>query len=256
MISYNIKCLFKARKLCFVLFFGVLLFSDIKNLKKITLRSTTNANDLTVSQNLAISENGLLPYQLCGSNESFIGAGVAFSSFTYKGVEQLIAISASSSWGIGAKLPRVEFLSYFRPNKTNERCPADEGGHCELLPRGGPIMNPNVTCRVVRHGSLPRRGFFSIPAADSLKSRFNGVFSVLNIMCPSLELDLLPNSQSQVEIYIGDEGTRTFALNICYIPVSTVRRASVCVAPVFGIGSTYHSDLNIWRGITSVWPNG
>jgi hypothetical protein len=68
------------------------------------------------SPDLAISENGLLPYQLCGSNESYLGAGISFSSFIHNGVENLIAVTASSSWGEGARIPRVEFLAYFRLN--------------------------------------------------------------------------------------------------------------------------------------------
>ena len=179
--------------------------------------------------NLAISENGLLPYQLCGSNESNLGAGVSFSSFIHNGVEQLIAVTASSSWGEGARLPRVEFLAFFRPNDPKMwNCPGIVG-HCEFLPRGAPIITPNVTCRVLRTGTKSRPGYFSILAAESLKKLFvGGLFSVVNIMCPSLELDLPSFGKTTIELYIGDEGLMTLSLNICYMHVTSIRRASLC----------------------------
>jgi hypothetical protein len=205
--------------------------------------------------NLAISENGLLPYQLCGSNESYLGAGVKFSSFIHKGIEQLITVTASSSWGEDAKLPRIEFLAFFRPNNSQEwNC---NGAHCGVPPRGGPIISPNITCRVVIPGSQFRPGYFSIPAAESLKRLFaGGLFSVVNIMCPLLELDLPPFGSTQVDLYIGDEGTRTFSLNLCYIHVTSVRRASLCTEPLFGISKNDTNSLAFWKGITNVWPNG
>jgi len=210
------------------------------------------------STNLAISENGLLPYQLCGSNESTLGAGIAFSSFIFKNVTQLIAVTASSSWGKGSILPRIEFLAYFRPNDPSvwDRTCSGVSGHCEFLPRGAPIISPNVTCRVV--GEISRPGYFSIPAAESLR-RFcaDGLFSVVNIMCPSLELDLHPSGQSKVELYIGDEvGRITFSLNLCYIHVAFVRKASLCTEPLVGINNNDSNSLAFWRGITNVWPNG
>lgn len=215
-------------------------------------------HNVTTSNNFAISENGLLPYQLCGSNESHLGAGIAFSSFVYKNVTQLIAVTASSSWGEGSRLPRVEFLAYFRPNDPSvwdQTCPG-VSGHCEFLPRGAPIISPNVTCRMV--GSQSRPGYLSIPAAESLK-RFcaDGLFSVVSIMCPSLELDLRPSDQSKVELYIGDEMDQiTFSLNLCYIHVTSIRRASLCTEPLVGISNNDSISLAFWRGITSVWPNG
>jgi len=206
------------------------------------------------SLNLAISENGLLPYQLCGSNESNMGAGIAFSSFLHNGVEHLLAVTASSSWGEGATLPRVEFLAYYRPNDPNVwNCK----GHCEILPRGGPIITPNVTCQILLPGSLPLPGYFSIPAEESLKQRFvGGLFSVVNIICPGLERDLSPSGQTQVELKVGDEGERTFLLNICYIHVLSTHPATLCSEPLFGIGSNDSDSLAFWRGITNEWPNG
>ena len=203
------------------------------------------------SQNFAISENGLLPFQLCGSNESNLGAGIFFSSFVHSGVEQLIAVTASSSWGKGAGLPRVEFLAYFRRNDPSEwNCYG-----CEIFPRGGPIISPNVTCQIL--GSQPRAGFFSIPAEDSLKRHFlGGLFSVVNIMCPSSELDLPLSGHTKIELFIGDEGKRTFLLDLCYIYVSKIRRASLCTEPLVGISNNDEKSLAFWRGITNIWPNG
>jgi hypothetical protein len=205
--------------------------------------------------NVAFSENGLLPYQLCGSNESNLGAGIAFSSFIHDGVEQLITVTASSSWGEGASLPRVEFLAYFRPLSTkHSRCPGDLD-HCEFLPRGAPIISPNVTCRVV--GAQSRPGYLSIPAADSLRRYCEGgLFSVVNIMCPSLELDLPLFGMSKVELYIGDGNESTFSLNLCYIHVTSIRRVSLCTEPLAGINKNDSNSLAFWRGITNVWPNG
>jgi hypothetical protein len=42
-------------------------------------------------------------------------------------------------------------------------------GHCEIPPRGAPIITPNITCQVLQHGGQPRPGYFSIPAAESLR---------------------------------------------------------------------------------------
>jgi hypothetical protein len=75
-------------------------------------------------------------------------------------------------------------------------------------------------------------------------------------MCPSLELDLPPSGKTQVELYIGEKGTRTFTLNICYIHVASIRRASLCTEPLFGIGNNDTMNDTFWRGKTSVWPNG
>ena len=60
-------------------------------------------------RNQAISENGLLPYQL-GSNDSYLGAGISFASFIYSGVKQLLAVTASSSWGEGQDYLESSFL--------------------------------------------------------------------------------------------------------------------------------------------------
>jgi len=202
-----------------------------------------------LTPNLAISENGLLPYQLCGSTESNLGAGIAFSTFVHEGIEQLIAVTASSSWGEGAKLPRVEFLAYFKTRDNH--CPH----HCEILPRNVPVINPTVFCHVL-NTDQHRPGFFSIPAAESLKKFIGGMFHVVNIMCPSLELDLLSSGQTKVELYIGDEGSTTFSLNLCYIHVASVRKASLCTEPLVGINNNDSNSLAFWRGITNVWPNG
>ena len=206
------------------------------------------------SVNYAITENGLLPYQLCGSNETNLGAGFVYSSFIHNGVEQLIAVTASSSWGEGARLPRIEFLAYFRPNDPKEwNC----DGHCEILPRGAPIITPNVTCHMMQPGRHPRSGYFSIPAEENLKQLFvGGLFSVVNVMCPGLELDLPPSGQTRVELFIGDEGKRTLFLNICHIHVSSTRRVSLCTEPLFGIESNNTSSLAFWKGITTTWPRG
>jgi hypothetical protein len=75
-------------------------------------------------------------------------------------------------------------------------------------------------------------------------------------MCPSLELDLPSYGSTQVDLYIGDEGTRTFSLNLCYIHVTSVRRASLCTEPLFGISKNDTNSLAFWKGITNVWPNG
>jgi len=213
---------------------------------------------LTSSPNLAISENGLLPYQLCGADESNVGAGIAYSSFKFNGREQLIAVTASSSWGEGSRLPRVEFLAYFRPNDPSvwDRTCSGVSGHCEFLPRGAPIISPNVTCRVV--GAQSRPGYFSIPAEESLRLYCaDGLFSVVNIMCPSLELDLRITGQTKVELYIGDEaGEITFAINLCYVHITSLWRASLCTEPLFGISKNDSSSQAFWRGITNVWPHG
>jgi len=182
-----------------------------------------------------------------------LGAGISFSSFTHNGVEYLIAVTASSSWGEGAKLSRVEFLSYFRPNDPGKwNCFG-----CEILPRGGPLINPNITCRVLhRPKARSRQGYFSVPAAESLNRLVDGIYNVVNIMCPSLELDLNPSGQTNVELYIGDEGRTTLSLNLCYVHVTSIRRASLCTEPLVSISSTDSNSLAFWRGITSVWPNG
>jgi len=228
----------------FFWFFATLPLSEKST--KVPARTATN---------FAISKNGLLPYQLCGSNETNFGAGIAYSSFNYEGIEQLIAVTASSSWGKGARLPRVEFLAYFRPMSTSHlRCPGDLN-HCEFLPRGAPIISPNVTCRVL--GAQSRPGYLSIPAAESLRRYCEGgLFSVVNIMCPSLELDLPSSGQTKVELYIGDEGITTFSLNLCYIHVKSIRRASLCTEPLVGISKNDSNNLAFWHGITKVWPNG
>jgi len=206
----------------------------------------------TQENNLAISENGLLPYQLCGSNESNLGAGIAFSSFFHDGVEQLIAVTASSSWGNDARLPRIEFLAFFRPNDPSKwTCYG-----CEIIPRGGPLINPNITCRVLRPRSQSRPGYFSVPALESLKRFDDGSVHVVNIMCPSLERDLTPTGRTTMEIFIGEKGTRTFSFDLCYIHVTSVRRASLCTEPLVSISNTDSNSLAFWRGITNVWPNG
>jgi len=92
-----------------------------------------------------------------------LGAGIAFSSFVHEGIEQLIAVTASSSWGEGAKLPRVEFLAYFKTRDNH--CPH----HCEILPRNVPVIIPSVFCHVL-NTDQHHPGFFSIPAAESLKN--------------------------------------------------------------------------------------
>lgn len=203
----------------------------------------------TLPPNLAITENGLLPYQLCGSTESNLGAGIAFSSFIHEGIEQLIAITASSSWGEGARLPRVEFLAYFKSRDS------DCSDHCEILPRNAPLINPTVFCHVLNTDQR-RPGYFSVPAADSLRNLYSGIFNVVNIMCPLLELDIPSSGQTNVELFIGDEGITTFSLNLCYIHVTSIRRASLCTEPLVGISKNDSNSLAFWRGVTNVWPNG
>lgn len=238
------------------IFILIVWFEDaLRNSFQIQSLGTITSNS-SESPNLAITENGLLPYQLCGSNESNSGAGVLFSSFTHNGVEYLIAVTASSSWGEGAKLPRIEFLAYFRPNDPSTwTCPGHQG-HCEILPRGSPIISPKVSCRVLQSGARPRAGHFSIPADESLRRLFGGQRSVVNIMCPSLELDLPPSGITTVELFIGDKGQTTFSLNLCYIHVKTIRRSSLCTEPLSGISSNDTNNLAFWRGITNVWPHG
>jgi len=79
---------------------------------------------------------------------------------------------------------------------------------------------------------------------------------VVNIMCPSLELDLPSSGQTKVELYIGDEGSTTLSLNLCYIHVAFVRKVSLCTEPLVGINNNDSNSLAFWRGITNVWPNG
>jgi hypothetical protein len=200
------------------------------------------------SPNQAISENGLLPYQLCGSNESNKGAGIAFSSFIHDDVKYEIAVTASSSWGEGANLSRIEFLAFFKYKDK------DCTNHCEIHPNN-PIISPTVSCRDVKSGHL-RPGFFSIPAEQSLRKYYGNFFHVINILCPTLELDLPSSGETLVELYIGDEGALTFSLQLCYIHVTSVRSASLCTEPLIGISSNDSRNLAFWRGITNIWPNG
>jgi hypothetical protein len=204
--------------------------------------------------NRAVSENGLLPFQLCGANVPYLGAGMVNSSFTFKGVNYRIAVTASSAWGIGSKIPRVEFLAYYRTGEGG--CPKDSGGHCEIIPRGKPVLNTRISCRIV--GSPWRQGFFSILAEKSLKTRYNGVSNVVNIMCPSLELDLSIYYKNHAEICFDQDEKNPVCLsmNICYVQVDSVRRASLCLEPIFGIGSKTKESMAYWKGVTSAWPNG
>jgi len=203
-----------------------------------------------------LSEDGLLPYQICGSSDPYVGAGIVDLNFLYRGDAYRMVITASSSWGASAKLPRVEFLAYY---KTGEGlCPKDSGGHCEILPRGGPVIAPLISCRNVQQGFLPRSGYFAIPAEKALKERYDGVFYVVNIICPSLELDLSNHNANHIEICIAQDNKAPACatIKICYRHVSSIRRASLCLEPIFGISSKTEASLAYWKGVTPAWPNG
>lgn len=97
---------------------------------------------------------------------------------------------------------------------------------------------------MMQPGRHPRSGYFSIPSEESLKQLFvGGLFSVVNIMCPGLELELPPSGKTRLELFIGDKGTLTLFLNNCYIHVSSTRRVSLCTEPLFGIETI---NLIVW----------
>jgi hypothetical protein len=195
----------------------------------------------TAGPNMALRDDGLLPYALCGSDAASDGAGKLLSRFSHSGRDFTLAVTAASAWGgASAAEPRVEFLAYYIPADASV-CPTLGEGvpHCMIAPE----VYPDVFCRAA--DKEWRRGEFSFPGRNHVIERAQQL-SVFVLSCPGLDSDLVSAAgygRTLVDVEIGSARS-PLTTALCYQHVSVVHNVSACTEPFYG----FNGRAPFWSG--------
>lgn len=177
---------------------------------------------------LALSEDGLLPYRLCGADVADGGAGFRAFSFAFNNVSYKLVVTAASAYGAdSAEGARLEFLAYYAV--AGQRC-CRRDNSCGLPHE----IAPKVTCGLAGGG---RPGGFLFRHPD--------LMNVAVIKCALAAEDLRAmRGAPLVAVKMDIEGARADC-DVCIQHVQTVHAAVLCTEPFFGYGMR----SAFWHGV-------
>ncbi len=108
-----------------------------------------------------------------------------------------------------------------------------------------PRVYPKVRCEVEANGRTHAvDGRFEIPGLDYIDRSWQREASVVNIMCPGLQEQLVNvTGKLPVKLFVGDASAPTVTLDVCYRQVDVVHDVVACTEPMYG-----YNDGGFWQG--------
>ena len=200
---------------------------------------------MVAAANLAITDGGLLPAQLCGASAPDGGAGFRGAPFTHSNASYRLLITASSVYGEDAPDgARVDFLGLYALDGVSG-CKHGSGGHC-VLPEE--LRGVTVLCDVE---GLSRPGRFTFPYRERPGGGRTDA-STFVLECPLTfgEATKISTSGATTQLLISLEGGAKIDASICAVHVPILHEAVICTEPFFGADS-----IKFWEG-DPLYPRG
>lgn len=225
---------------------GGFVFDDFNEFPPIPIlsriQSSTNES-IRWRENNYISEDGILPFQRCNSNEFYPGASKLTSTFLHQNISYRMIISSASVWGKSdavtgkpINVDNIELLAYFQKEgkPCNFRC--TQCDQCSTTVLDIPM---NVSCsigHVLVSAKLRPIYQWRAPFYYSIECEINKVWEKVE--------DLFVDSFNVTLYFKGDEITEQI-IDMCYIHVAKPETVHICTQPQYGFEKT---DDKFWFG--------